>query len=291
VRQELEARLRIRPGITDDQVAQVLAQFDGDALVKKAPDHRVRAGLLLLSGTSAEFAIKYILADDNRRRAPFAPVEVHPIGQYGVFAGVLYEPVDRTLHMVIDTDIAAESLETIALVFAHETLHSSLGGGSASEEALAMAANTRVYQEFLLWDPELAQTPTAIMRQQNLLALALRNSGRFGYPRAGILPRPDVDDALRGAGDERVGSFKDLIFHPGFYGDLRKAGDAGTEVLEAYYHRLSGEQRQSLPFDEQTLKLFDAAMDSGFSDDQILAITRALKLRPVPVQANDTGTR
>lgn len=286
VRRELEARLRIRPGMTDGQIAAVLARFNEDGLVRKAPDHRVHAGLLLLTGTSAEFAIEYIVSDSNRRRAPFAPIEVHPIAELGVFAGVVYDPVRRLVHMVVDTAMAADSLEMIAVMLTHETLHSSLGEGSASEEALAMAVQTRVYQEFLLGDPSLAEAPTAATRQQVLLTLALRNSGRFSYPRAGILPRPGIEDALRAMAETPITSFKDFVFHPRFYGDLRKAGDTGTEVLEAYFQRIAGEQRQSLLFDAQTLKLFDAAMDNGFSDDQILAIIRALKLRPVPVQSS-----
>lgn len=46
-----------------------------------------------------------------------------------------------------------------------------------------------------------------------------------------------------------------------------------------------------LSFDEQMLKRFDAGVDNGVTDDHILAITRALRLRPVPVKEQDTVTR
>lgn len=283
VRQELEARLRIRPGTSDEQVHHVLAQYDGEPLKKKVPDHRLRAGLLLLTSTSAEFAIPFILSDTNRWGVPFEPLRVEPIGNFGAFAAVFFDVARGRLHMIVDTDMAADSLENIAVVLAHETLHSSLAGGSASQETLAMAANTRVYEELLLFDPTIAQSPTAFTRQQNQLTLALRNSGRFGYPRAGILPRPGVDDALRGVEDTPARSFKDLLFQPDVYGDLRRAGGMGTEVLEAYYRGMSGADLGRLAFDDNTLKRFDEVMDNGFTDEQILAIADALKLKPVPL--------
>ena len=287
VRQELEARLRIRPGITDAQVAAVLAQYDGEPAKKQAPDHRVRAGLLLLTGTSAEYAIEFVLADTNRRGVPFEPIRVQSLAGIGAFAAVFYHPLEGKLRMTVDRELALDSLDAIAVVLAHETLHSDLGGGSATEETLAMAADTRVYQELLLFDPALASIPSPLIRAQNRLALALRNSGRFAFPRGGVLPRPGIDDALRGTGDDGAArSFKDLLFKPDFYGDYNpKAGDAGSEVLEAYYRRISGNPADQgrLKYDQHTLKLFDMALDNGFTDEQILAITAALGLRPVPV--------
>jgi hypothetical protein len=283
VRQELEARLRLRPGIAEETVAAVLAQYDDATLKRKAPDHRVRAGLLMLTGTSGEPAIPFFLADTNRRGVPFEPIQVRSLREYGAFAAVFYHPLGK-LQLYIDTDVAAESLEHIAVVLAHEMVHSSLGGGSAIEETLAMAADTRVYEEFLLWDPTLARRPTELTRAANRLLLALRNSGRFGYPRAGILPRPGVEDALAGVGPAPVRSFRDLLFQPHVYGDLPRAGDTGTEVLEGYYARIASttENQGRLKYDQHTLKLFDQALDHGLTDEQILAIAAALGLRPVP---------
>lgn len=257
VRRELETRPRLRPSITDKEVARVLALYDDEALRRKASDHRVRAGLLMLTGTTAEFAIQFIMADSNRRNAPFAPIAVdRTASMLGAFAYVYYDLGDGRLHMVLDPDMAAESLENIAIVLAHETLHSSLGEGSATQETLAMALDTRVYEESLLWDSALARAPTPFTRQQNVLVLAMRNSGRFGFPRAGLLPRPHMDDALKGSGDPPVRSFKDLLFKPDVYGDLRRDGDVGSEVLETYYRRLSGDNdvRTRITFDEATLR-------------------------------------
>src|SRR5438067_2004841 len=87
----------------------------------------------------------------------------------------------------------------------------SLRHGSASEETLAMASDTRVYEELLLWDPTLAAIPSSIARDANRLVLALRNSGRFGYPMAGIMPRPGVEDALQGVSGKPARSFRDLL--------------------------------------------------------------------------------
>ena len=283
VRQELESRLRIRPGITDEQVGRVLARYDADATKKRARDHRVRAGLLMLTGTSAEYAIDFVLAETNRRGVPFEPIEVRPIADLGAFAAVSYHPLVGRLRMFIDTELAADTLENIATAIAHEALHSGLGGGSASEETLAMAADTRVYEEFLLFDPALARNPSPFTRQQNQLVLALRNSGRFGYPRAGILPRPGVDDALRGTGEEPARSFRDLLFKPDVYGDIPRAGDTGSEIVESYYQRIAGTTAEQgrLKLDNNTIKLFDKVMDNGITDEQILAIADALNLKPV----------
>ena len=149
-----------------------------------------------------------------------------------------------------------------------------------------MGSDTRIYQEFLLVDPAIATTPSPFTRQQNQLTLALRNSGRFGFPSAGLLARPGVEDVLRGTGKEPARSFKDLLFKPDFYGDYNaKAGDVGSEVTEAYYRRISGNpaDQGKLKHDQHTLKLFDTALDNGFTDDQILAIAAALALKPVPV--------
>ncbi len=286
VRRELEGRLRVRPSITDEQVGAVLAKYDDAAVKKKVPNNRVRAGLLLLTGTSAANAIDFILSDTNRRGVPFEPIAVDDIAWLGAFAAVFYHPLIGRLQMVVDTELAADTLDNIAVVLSHETLHSNLAGGSASEETLAMAVNTRVYEELLLFDPTIAQTPTPFTREANELLLALRNSGRFGYPSAGILPRPGVDDALRGTGREPARSFKDLLFNPDVYGDLPKAGDTGTEVLEGYYRHISGMGDQGrMKLDQDTLRLFDAAMDHGFTDQQILTITSALKLKAAPLSS------
>jgi hypothetical protein len=286
VRRELEARLRLRPEFRQTEIERLLTLYDGEPLQQKAPNHRIRAGLLMLTGTTAEYAIEFIMAETNRRKVPFAPIEVQPIGPVaGAFALVYPHPVDGRLHMVLDTDMAAESLENIAVVIAHETLHSSLGADSAIQETLAMALDTRVYQEFLLWDPSLALSPTAFTRQQNQLTLALRNSGRFAFPRAGLLARPGVDDVLRGLGEKPVRSFRDLLFQADFYGELRRDGDEGSEVLEAYYRRLSGsnDRLNRLPYDDTTLRLIDTVLDNGFSDADILTIARALRLKAVPL--------
>lgn len=284
VRAELEARLRIRPGITDEQVAAVLQQYDGDQLKKKVPDHRVRAGLLMLTGTSAGAAIGYIAADKVRSEAPFQPLKTESLQKYGAFAVVMYNPFTAIMQMMIDTDLAADSLENIAVVLSHETLHSSLGGGSATEETLAMTSNTRVYEELLLFDPTIALNPTDFTRQSNELLLAVRNSGRFNFPYGGTLPRLGVDDALRGIGKQPALSFKDLLFAPDFYGQVTKTGDRGNEVLEAYYQRIAGtgDKQGYLRWDTSTLKLFDVALDHGFTDENILTIVDALRLKPIP---------
>jgi hypothetical protein len=284
VRAELEARLRLRPRITDEQVATVLQQYDGEQLKKKVPDHRVRAGLLMLTGTSAEAAIAYIAADKVRSEAPFQPLKTESLARYGAFAVVMYNPFTAIMQMIIDTDLAADTLENIAVVLSHETLHSSIGGGSGTEETLAMASNTRIYEELLLFDPTLALTPTDFTRQNNELLLAMRNSGRFNFPYAGVLPRLGVDDALRGVGREPALSFKDLLFAPDFYGSISRTGDRGNEVLEAYYQRIAGtrDKQGYLRWDTSTLKLFDVALDHGFTDENILTIVDALRLKPVP---------
>jgi hypothetical protein len=287
VRAELEGRLRIRPGISDEQVNAVLARFDDGAAKAKVADHRLRAGLMLLTGTSAEYAIDFILADTNRRGVPFEPIKVESLSDIGAFAAVGYHPLGGKLRMYFDPVVVADTLENIAVVFSHETLHSSLGGGSGTEETLAMASDTRVYEELLLWDPALALNPTNLTREENQLLLAIRNSGRWGFPRAGLMPRPGVDDALRGTGKEPARSFKDLLFKPHFYGEIPKAGDTGSEVIEAYYKRISGKTSDQghLRFDETTLKLYDLDMDTGFTDEQIFAIVDALKLKPTPIGA------
>jgi hypothetical protein len=285
VRAELEDRLWQRGIFSDEQIDGVLAQFDSARAKQKVPNPRVRAGLLMLWGTSAEFAIEFIFADSNRRGVPFEPVAIDDLD--GAYAAVFYHPLDGHLRMHVDDDMAREGLEAIATVLAHEAVHSDLGGGSVTEEMLAMASSARVYQEFLLTDPTLALSPTSFTRDVNQLVLAMRNSGRYGYPRAGILPRPGVDDALRGTGVEPARSFGDLLAKPHVYGDYNpRAGDTGTEVLEAYYGRISGESGDQgrLRYDDQTVKLFDKVMDHGFSDEQILQISDALRLRPVTLR-------
>ena len=283
VRAELEARFRLRPGMTDDQVAAVLGQYDGADLKRKVPDHRLRAGLLMLKGTSADAAIDFIASDTNRRNVPFEPLQVKSLSEYGAFAAVFYHPVTGKMTMIVDEDMAKESLENIAVVISHETLHSGLGGGSATEETIAMASNTRVYQELMLWDPAIVRSPTPFTRQSNQLVLAIRNSGRYNYPYAGILPRPGVDDALRGVGQQPVRSFRDFLFKPDFYGDIAKTGSLGSEIVERYYQRIAGvsESPGKLKFDTQTLRLFDRALDHGFTPEQIFGIADALHLKPV----------
>ena len=56
-------------------------------------------------------------------------------------------------------------------------------------------------------------------------------------------------------------------------------------MIEHYYRRISGStgDQGRLKYDQHTIKLFDQALDNGFTDEQILAITAALGLRPVPV--------
>jgi hypothetical protein len=286
-RKELEARLRIRPGMDDEQVGKILEKFDSDEAKKKVPDHRIRGGLMLLHGTSAEYAVEYILSGINRRGVPFEPIRVENLKMYGAFAAVFYDHFGGKLYMAFDTDMAQDTLDMIAVVLAHETIHSSLGGGSATEEVLAMASDTRVYEEMLLFDPAIAQTPSELARSANQLLLVLRNSGRFNFPMAGVLPRPGIDDAARGVTKEPVRSFKDFLFKPDFYGEIPKsAGETGTEVLERYYQKISGAKgnQGQMKFDQHTLKLFDQSIDNGLSPEQILAVSDALKLKPVPLK-------
>lgn len=283
VRAELEGRLRLRPGADATGVGRILARFDNDEVRQRIPDHRVRAGLLLLTGTSGEPAVDFILASANRRNVPFQPLQVKDLSMHGAFAAVFYQPFTGKLQMVIDDAMALETLDNIAVVLAHEALHSSLGGGSATEETLAMAASTRVYEELILFDPAIVATPTAFTRQLNLLLLALRNSGRFGYPGAGILPRPGIEDVLHGVSEQRARSFRDLLFKPDFYGDIPKSGATGSEVIEAYYAKFAGRNAEQgkMRFDGDTLKLFDAVMDQGLSPSQVLKLHAALGLRAV----------
>jgi hypothetical protein len=150
-----------------------------------------------------------------------------------------------------------------------------------------MASDTRVYQEFLLTEPGLASTPTSMARFANLLTLAMLNSGRFGFPRPGILPRPGVDDAVRGVGKEPARSFQDLLAKPHVYGDYNPAaGDIGSEVIEAYYRRITGNgaDQGKLKYDKTTLKLFDTSVEQGLTDEQLWRIVDALKLRPVKIR-------
>ena len=79
-------------------------------------------------------------------------------------------------------------------------------------------------------------------------------------------------------------SFKDVLFAPDFYGQVTRTGDRGNEVLEAYYQRIAGtrEKQGYLRWDTSTLKLFDQALDHGFSDENILTIVDALWLKPIP---------
>lgn len=284
VRAELESRLRIRPTMTDEQVGAVLARYDSEQLKKKVPDARLRGGLVLLTGTTGEPAIAFIESDTNRRNMPFEPLKIENLKKYGAFAAVFYHPYIGKLQLMVDTEMANESLEHIGVVLTHEVLHSSLGGGSASEETLAMASDTRVYEEFLLWDPALASIPTQFTRNANRLALALRNSGRIGYPMAGILARPGVQDALMGVADKPARSFRDLLFAPDFYGEIPRTGDSGHEIVASYYQRMAGtsENPGPLRFNQSTIEMYDKVMDRGFTDEQILTINRALKLKPVP---------
>jgi hypothetical protein len=287
VRAELEGRLRVRAGITDEQVGTILGKFDSDAAKQKIPDHRVRAGLMLLHGTSAEYAVDYIISGINRRGVPFEPIKIENLKPYGALAAVFYNPLIGKLYMSVDTDSAQDTLDNIAMLLAHEAIHSSLGGGSGTEETLAMASNTRVYEELILFDPSIINTPSGITRQANLLLLVMRNSGRFNFPMAGVLPRPGVDDAARGTTKEPVRSFKDFLFKPDFYGEIPKAsGETGTEVLENYYQKIAGVKgnQGQLKFDQYTLKLFDSSIDNGLAPQQLLAIADALQLKPVPVK-------
>jgi len=291
VRRELELRLRLRPGIQDKDVAHVLARYDDAATRRRVPHHRVRAGLLLLTDTSGQDAIDTLLASTTRDGLAIQPVQVAPLARtHGVFAYVQPRPLSGTLTVVMDSELAGGPLETIAVVLAHEAVHVGLGAGSATEETLAMALGTRVYEELLLWDPSLARVPTPLIRQQNRLLLALRNSGRYGYPRAGILPRPGIVDAVAGLGPEPVRSFRDLILTPHFYGDIPRTGAVGSQVLEQYYQRLSGDRipltRGSLRLDESTLKRFDAILDRNLTAEQVLTIVDTLQLTPIPKRAN-----
>ncbi len=285
VRQELMERLRVRAGLRDEDIGRVLARYDDAEARRRVPYHRVRAGLLLLTGTSGEDAIDVLLAPSTRDGLAIQPVQVAVLSRtHGLFAYVQPRPLSGTLVIAVDREVADGPLEGIALVLAHEAVHVGLGGGSATEETLAMALDTRVYEELLLWDPALARVSTPLFRQQNRLLLTLRNSGRYGYPRAGILPRPGVADALAGLGPEPARSFRDLLLAPHYYGDIPRTGAAGSQMLERSFQRLSGTApaRGSLSLDEGTLKRFDAVLDHGFTAEQILTLVDALKLEPAP---------
>jgi hypothetical protein len=282
VREELDATLHRRVGLSQETINGALAKFDGDPAKKKIPEARLRAALLALTGTTAEGAIDAVLADTNRRGYPFLSVTARDLGR-GALAAVFFEPLSGQMRMFFDTAFVQEPLEVLAPTFAHESVHGSGGSGSASEETIAMAFTARIYEELLIANPEVALQPTSGIRFMNRLVLAMRNSGHFSFPRAGLLARPGVENALQGV-FQPARSFKDMLFKPDYYGELPKATGTGTEVTESYVDKLLGKGGASgrVKFGQDTLKLLDAIIDNGLTDEQVLVIMDALRLKPAP---------
>ena len=163
------------PGLGGD----VAARLDEAALVERAPDAGVRAGLLALTGTIAAPLLDAFVAGAAAVERLAYGVTASPGRVVGPPATASPQPGAATTERVVNERYRAENPALLVLSLTHDLLWRG-AGASQCEEATLHALGAMVYVQLLARAPQLASAGTELARRQNSLAITLLNSRHPG---------------------------------------------------------------------------------------------------------------
>ncbi|MCZ6633791.1 MAG: hypothetical protein O7G87_10315 [bacterium] len=264
-RTELEAFLNTRfsgNGEKESKVQNALRVFSDSATVAKISNPTLRAGLVSLTGTLAEPAIRAVV--NRSETVDFGTVVS---GDYAE----LREQVLGGRQGVFDERYRSEAFALFGPVFARLALQEDFSTGQ-EEELIGAAVLSLVAMQQVLVDSGLALSGSELSRRLNTQMLARLNSGRAAFPRVGIYPVPDGEIF---PGGTKFDSFA-AVFAP-----LPSQETQAGSVLKAYLERLVPEGvrlPESPGFDSETLDLLDR-YQNVLTAEEMVRVARILKLR------------
>lgn len=168
-------------------------RFDDPALVERAGDPGVRAGLVALGGTIAEPLLDACIGGAT-------PVQHLVLGPPASPGRVIGPPADTDAHdpgfRVVNERYRAEHPALLALSLTHDLLWRAREPDQI-EEATLHALGAMVHLQLVARAPQLAHLGTELARRQNSLALTLLNSRRPGNAHISVVA-PDGPGTIPG---------------------------------------------------------------------------------------------
>lgn len=244
------------------RIEEARAVFDDPALSLVVPDHALRAGLASLTGTLAEPVIAWVATS-------FARVE---FGTPGEGAAARSIEVEGEQVIIVGERFRFEDPGLLGVLLTHEALHSD-AAISDFEELIAFAIQALVHMEQIVADPSLATQRTELAQQLNPWVLARLNTRVPGSSELRLL-LPDFAPSIFPGGVSRP--YFAVLFDP----------NAESTPGNALLARLAGNVANAevappddLRFSIAAVGLLDAGQDA-ISDDELIAVARALDLRP-----------
>ena len=233
MRKALEKHFADRRSNEDFKKA-ALALYD-QIPVETVPSPKARAALAALTGTFAQEAIRSLLGSDNCTGKPAAAIVFQPPPQFPDLLARATLSRDGRRVVSLNPKLEGERIEALMTILAHEAIHCD-DKASRAEEVAAIAFDTFLYIELISAFRELPASGTLLVRELNINALAMINSGARHPESVGILRSAGFSSAVPGS-TSRVLSFGDLAVAP--YAGLPDAESPEEPVARAYVAALA----------------------------------------------------
>jgi hypothetical protein len=203
--------------------------------VETVPSPKARAALAALTGTFAQDAIPSLLGNNNCTGKPAASIAFQPPPQFPDLLGRATLNRDGRRVISLNPKLEGERIEAIMTILAHEAIHCD-ERASRNEEVAAISFDTLLYLELISAFHDLPASGTLLVRELNINALAMINSGARHPESVGILRSAGFSSAVPGS-TSTVASFGDLVVAP--YTGLPDADSPDEPVARAYVAALA----------------------------------------------------
>lgn len=203
--------------------------------IETVPSPKARAALAALTGTFAQEAIRSLLGSDNCTGKPAAAIVFQSPPQFPDLLARVTLSRDGRRVISLNPKLEGERLEALMTILAHEAIHCDEKSGR-TEEVAAIAFDTFLYLELISAFRELPASGTLLVRELNINALAMINSGARHPESVGILRSTGFASAVPGS-TSVVASFGDLAVAP--YIGLPDADSPEEAVARAYVTALA----------------------------------------------------
>ena len=257
---ELERTLSRRDGPSSEIVQRGIDLFCSSDAIEKIAEHRLRAALASLVGTSGEPAASEILSNDF-----FTSVRFGELDRADALAGVRV----RSGEIVVSSRLELEDFRAVAPTLTHEAGHRDrLSDGP--EELVLNLASAKVWSELLLEEPDLAQQGTSLVRIENTILLAALNAAISAEQ--GKLTM----DVVSFPGSEAfAGNF--------FLSFLADGNESPGGTLARHYVQVltmdSEQAKTAVDYDLRTVAILDLLL-KPWTDEELAQLAEILSLRP-----------
>ena len=259
----------------DEMKKAALAAYDLIPAVT-VPSPKARAALAGLTGTFAEAALQSLFSNDNCTGKPVALIAFQPPPELPDLLARATLARDGRRIISLNPKIEGERIEPLMSILAHEAVHCDIKG-SRIEEVAATSFDTFLYIEMLSFFPDLSGTRTVLVRELNINALAMINSGARYPESVGILHSAGFATAVPGT-TAPYPSFGDLVVSA--YSRIPDADSPEEPVAHAYVVALAGRSNVAVKsaFD---IRYLDELLGRSMDIRVLTAAIQALKLSPI----------